>query len=314
MHVRVHSQQRHFAAEGEGGIHAIVRIARRNLEFLIARLQGHHAFCRGLFCQHQPHVGLIGRGLPFRHVMHFEHDVRPGRNQLRLTGHKHIGRLPWSITNQPIAGHIILGHLLPSLGRRSHEELLLRLVLEVVRSRLADIGNNVVHHRAIGRRSLHILHPRVLGKARRNNHVLVVQNARRRNRKRMRQLVDLVRLWNRPSLNEVDRRRQVLRVPLWGARIDPGSNGIDLRLRHRAIVLELLRMPILEPRRHGAGHHHTLHRRGPGPRLFVAQHRERCALSRPMTTLAVLLHDRRNILGKGHVRSFRNRNRSGVRG
>ena len=75
MHMGMQAQEGHFAAQGEGGIHAVIRIAGRNLEVFIARLQRHDAILGRLFCQHQAHVRLVRSGFSFRHVMHFEHDI-----------------------------------------------------------------------------------------------------------------------------------------------------------------------------------------------------------------------------------------------
>ena len=63
--------------------------------------------------------------------------------------------------------------------------------------------------------------------------------------------------------------------PLGGARIDPGGNGVNLRLRQRAIVLELLRMPILKPGRHRSTDNHPLHRAlADDSRILIGQHRD----------------------------------------
>ncbi len=180
--------------------------------------------------------------------------------------------------------------------------MLFRLPLEIVRSRFTNIGDDMVHDGAIGRRGLHILNPRVLGKPSGQNHVLVFQDPGGWNRKRPRQLEDLVWLGNGPAGDEVERRRQIFGVALGRTRVRPGGNGIDLRLGQRAVILKLLGVPILKPWRHGPGDHHLLYRQRPGARIFIGHHREGRAFSRAMTALAVLLHNGCNILGEGHIR------------
>jgi hypothetical protein len=101
-------------------------------------------------------------------------------------------------------GHVVLRGFGAILGGRGRpEKLVLRHVLEVVGARDAHISHDVVDRAIVGRRGLHLLHPRVLCEAGGNNHVLILQHCTRRDGELLGQLEDDVRLGNRPTLDEL---------------------------------------------------------------------------------------------------------------
>ena len=69
----------------------------------------------------------------------------------------------------------------------------------------------------------------------------------------------------------------------------------------RAVVLKLFRVTILKPGRHLPLLHHLLHQLRPRPGIFVGQQRERRALAGAVASLAILLHDGRNIFRERDV-------------
>ena len=107
-------------------------------------------------------------------------------------------------------------------------------------------------------------------------------------------------------------RREVLRVALRCARVDPPHDVVELVVGERAIVLELLdaERPIDVPRRHLPRGDAALDRADPRPHLFIGDQRHRRDVARAMTRLALLLEDRRDVLrerGRGGVLPCRDR-------
>ena len=75
MHVRMQGSQRHFVRHFKRGIHAIIRIAGRNLERSVHRGKSLHSVFRHVFRQDQSEFGAVHHRLSVRRVMHFEYDV-----------------------------------------------------------------------------------------------------------------------------------------------------------------------------------------------------------------------------------------------
>src|SRR5947207_3427150 len=100
---------------------------------------------------------------------------------------------------------------------------------------------------------------------------------------------DDVRLWNGPSLHEVNWRGHVFQIALRRAAIGPGRNGVDLLLGKRAVIGKLAIMWIGIPRRHLFQHDRFLHGLRPGPRLLIGEKRKWRCFAWAVACLAVLL-------------------------
>src|SRR4029077_16374586 len=120
--------------------------------------------------------------------------------------------------------------LVARLRRRSLEEDVLGLILEIIGTGAPDVSNDGVYHGAIRGRGFHELDPLVLGEAGGQNHVLILEYPTIRNGKRLGQFEDDMWLGNRPSLAELTGRRQVFRIALRRARVYPRDDRIDLSL------------------------------------------------------------------------------------
>ena len=97
--------------------------------------------------------------------------------------------------------------------------------------------------------------------------------------------------------------RHVAGISLGRTRVDPLHDGVDLLIGEREIVLEMLDAdgPVEVPGRHGARFHALLDGFRPRPRLLERNQRHGSHGSDAVTFLAVVLQDRRHILGKGHL-------------
>ena len=97
------------------------------------------------------------------------------------------------------------------------------------------------------------------------------------------------------------RGRQVFRVALRRAGVDPRHDGVDLFLRQRHVVLEFLHADALidVPRRHLPRRDALLDRPRPRPRLGEGHERHRRDRIRLMAFLALGLHDWRDVFGEG---------------
>jgi hypothetical protein len=88
----------------------------------------------------------------------------------------------------------------------------------------------VVHQRAIAWPRFSHLHPFVFGKSGRHHDVLILDGACGRNLEVGRYFENHVGLMDAPTLDEVHRRRHVLRVALLRAGAGPGDQRVDLLL------------------------------------------------------------------------------------
>ena len=97
-------------------------------------------------------------------------------------------------------------------------------------------------------------------------------------------------------------RRHVLRIALRRAGIHPAGDGVDLVVRQRHIVLELVNAHrhIDMPRRHLARDHALADGFRPGPGFFIGHQRHRRHGSGAMALLAFFLQDGRDVLGERH--------------
>jgi len=128
----------------ETRVDAIVRMTRRNLERVVDRRQRENALFGRLSGEDDAEARPIARGVAVRRVMHLEHDVGAGFDQLRLPGKQNLGRLARRVSDQKIAGQRADFRLCirADFGRR--EEDAGRLAPEPLRFRLSDEGDEVI--------------------------------------------------------------------------------------------------------------------------------------------------------------------------
>ena len=102
--------------------------------------------------------------------------------------------------------------------------------------------------------------------------------------------------------DERNRCRQVFRVALRRALIDPVHDRVDLLIAERHVVLEFLDADasVDMPRRHLTRGHAVFHRPRPRARVFKRDQRHRRDRIRLMALLTLRLKNRRDVLGKGH--------------
>jgi hypothetical protein len=156
---------------------------------------------------------------------------------------------------------------------------------------------------AVGRPHFRRLHPRVPSKARRHDHMLIVDDSRRRNFEWFGQFENEIGLADLPAFEELHRRGHVSRVAFRCSRLHPGSYSVDLILRKRSGIRKFSVPRIGKPRRHLFRFHSLPNRCGPRPCLLVCQHRERPHFTGPVTHLAILLQNPRNLFRKCRFRA-----------
>ena len=149
------------------------------------------------------------------------------------------------------------------------------------------------------------LQPLVFGEVGWNLDVLILDRAGGRNLERLGHREHGVGLADGPPVDERRSRGKVLVVPFRRARIHPRRNRVDLGLREAGVVLEVADRGIGAPRRHLARDDALLDRPRPGPGLFERHQRHRREHGRPVAFDAVLVEDRRDVLGEGDRRRGR---------
>ena len=230
--------------------------------------------------------------------MNLEHDVGARFHQFGLSGRQDFRRLTGSIANQKIARQRAGVNVLIDFRRGSFEEDSRLLIFEVIRSRLTNVGDDVVNDGAFRRTDFRSLNPLIFREAGRHNYVLILDHARFRHGKFSGQLKNHVRLWNAPSFHKIHRYRHVLGIAFGCAGSRPSHNDIDLFLRERPVIREMSNLRIGKPWRHQFLLHGQFHGSGPRPRLFIREHGKRSSFTRSMATLAIFLQDRRDIFRK----------------
>src|SRR3984957_8823723 len=217
-----------------------------------------------------------------------------------------LGGLPRGVADKKVARQCTRVRLLVNLRRGRDKENSGLLVLEVIRSRLAEVGNDVVNHGTVGGANFEHLHPFVFLETRGNNHILIVHHSRRRNRKRLGQLKHNVWRRDAPTLHKTLRRRwHIFRGAFLRASVHPGNQGPNFIRGQRTFVGVMSVLGVGKPRRHNFFCDHQPDRGGPRAGFFITEHREGGGLARPMAGLAVLLQNRRYVLGKRRRRIVR---------
>ncbi len=154
---------------------------------------------------------------------------------------------------------------------------------------------DVVQHFAIARHHFGGANPGVGRKTGIHLDRDVIDDSRGRHRDRLGHLHDPVRPANGPSVGKLAGRRQVGRIALGQARVDPVVKQLLLIRRQAPLVGEAANCRIRMPRRHGALADALAHRVGPGHGVVVAGQREGTNLPRAMTFDAVLGQNRRDV-------------------
>src|SRR5260370_38229447 len=139
--------------------------------------------------------------------MNFKYDVGTGFDQLSLAGMQNLGGLPWCVADKKVARQCTRVRLLVNLRRGRDKENSWPLALEVIRPRLAEVGNDVVNHGTVGWANFEHLHPFVFLETGGDNHILIVNHSRSRHRKRLGQLKHSVWRGDAPTLHKTLRRR-----------------------------------------------------------------------------------------------------------
>src|SRR6516165_11549363 len=150
MHMGMQCDEFHVPANVERSIHAIVRLAGRNLEGAVRRGKRENALLRRHFRKNKTEFRLIGCGFSVWRVVHFKDDVRTGFDQLAFPGMKNFRWLAWRITDEKIAGQGARVRVLICLWRWCDKKYARLLILEVIRSGFAEVCDDVMHHGAVG--------------------------------------------------------------------------------------------------------------------------------------------------------------------
>ena len=101
-----------------------------------------------------------------------------------------------------------------------------------------------------------------------------------------------------PAFGKLGRGRQVLGIARGSAGVSPGDERFFITFAQAAVIRENASFRIGVPGRHQPARHFLADRLGPGPRLLVSQQRHGRDFALAMTTHAVFVKDRCDILGK----------------
>ena len=253
-----------------------------------------------------PTDDLIDLRLARRSVVHFEHDVRPGRDELRRVAGGEL--LPFN-ARVVLRKDVLRGHV---AGRRQRWRLRRDAVesRRTTRRRVENAFRRVLHPGRSGRTDprLHVMddlrvagshfrgfHPYVLVEVRGDEHVLLIDDAGRRNVDVLRHGHDDVGLADRPALTEIDQSRLILRLTFRRTLFGPRRNRRDVVAAEDLLVLEMANARIREPRRHRLGHDSFRDGSRVRTRVLIGDKRHRRNGARPVALLTVFLKNRQNV-------------------
>ena len=255
----------------------------------------------------EPELAAILLGLAGRVVVHHPAHVLAGREcawRSRRDACSSRGRARSEISLSAPASAVRRPTAFLPIGSVGEHLLALRVVEVAVLHRVAvgdvdDVDAGVVHDAEVARPDLDAARELVF--AERNLLVEVEVRLLRvgLHRPLDRQLEDEVGLAELPAAREGRRRRQVGGVAARRAGADPRDDGVDVLLRQAAVVAHLHAVCGSAP--HGGISRATtlsLIDRAHGPRRLVREERHRPDLARPMAAHAVLVEDRRDVLGE----------------
>jgi len=207
MHVRMEAGELDVRAQFEARVDAIVRMTRRNLERAVDGRQRQDALCRRLFGEDNAEPCAIVPRMAVRGVVHLKHDVGAGLDELPLSGPQNLRRLARRVADQKIAGERAGFRLFISAHLRCREEDAGRLPPEPLRFRLADVRDEVMHDLPRGGTDFRRLNPAVFSEVRRDDDVLIFDDAARRDLEGHRQLEHHVRCGDAPAFDPLRRLR-----------------------------------------------------------------------------------------------------------
>ena len=232
--------------------------------------------------------------------MHLQHDVRSRRKKDGSPWSKPRGRQAGNVSANRAVGHAGLG--VAAAFRRRDPGL---RIDQPLGSRPAVERDDVVHDGPITGPHLDSFDPGVLVEPHRHHDPLVIDRPHGRDAERLRHLEDLVGLADVPAFEEGQRRGRLLRIALVRAGIGPAGDRVDFRLRQAPVVREVADRRIGVPRRHLPADDGPLHRRRPGTRVLVGQHRKRRRFARSMARLTILLEHWHHVFVERHGAGLR---------
>ena len=217
---------------------------------LVDGRQREDALFRRLFGEDNAKPRAIGPRMAVRRVVHLEHDVGAGLDELRLPGLENLRRLARRVADQKIAGQRAGFRLFIRADLRRREEDAGRLASKPLRFRLADERDEVMHDLPLGGTYFRRLNPAVFSEVRRDDDVLIVDDAARRDLEGHRQLEHHVRCADAPAFDPLRGLRQIARIAFRRSAIDPFHDRVDLRRAQAHGVRELAVVGIGKPWRH----------------------------------------------------------------
>ena len=221
----------------------------------------------------------------------------PARISFACPGSKLLRRLAGRVAHQKVAGQFGWCRLLVLLRFVGDERNAGLGVLQPVGPGLADERDDVVHAGAVGGPRFGELHPFVGLEGRRDQDVLILDDAGGRDLIRRRQFDHGVRFRNRPAIGKLRAAAACPSDSLAARRHPPRLTRVSISFCWSdAVVGELAVMRIGEPRRHLPLQHRLFDRLGPRTGLLIGEQRKRRRLARTMATLAAGLQNRRDIL------------------
>ena len=231
-----------------------------------------------------------------RRVVHLEHDVRAGLDQFSLSGLQNLRRLARGVTDQKIAGQRANFRLFIGGDLRRREEDAGRLASEPLRFRLADERDEVMHDLPLGRTHFRRLNPAVFSEARRDDDVLILDDAARRDVEGQRQLEHHVRFADAPAFDPLRRLRQIARIAFRRPAIGPSHDRVDLGRAQTHRVREPAVVRIGKPWRHHFVDDGVPDLGRTSAHVPIGQQRKRAGFTGTMADLAILLDDWRDVL------------------
>ena len=223
----------------------------------------------------------------------------PALISFRLPGLENLRRLARRVADQKIAGQRAGFRLFIRADLRRREEDAGRLASKPLRFRLADERDEVMHDLPLGGTYFRRLNPAVFSEVRRDDDVLIVDDAARRDLEGHRQLEHHVRFADAPAFDPLRGLRQIARIAFRRSTIGPLHDRVDLGRAQAHGVGELAVVRIGKPWRHLSVDESVLDLGRTPARVLIGQQRERAGFTGTMADLAILLEDWRDVLRVG---------------
>ena len=191
-------------------------------------------------------------------------------------------------------------------GGSTAQERRIALLRDKLVIRCNDEHDNVMDDRRCARPGLGALDPFVFGKIRSDFEVLIFDavlwpDGRDREFILFLYREDQVRFTDGPAGDKLARRRQILVLSPGTTLIDPGQQSFALLIRETAVVGEFGIVGIGEPGGHAPFLHGFTDAFGPGTGIVISKKSHGANLTLPVTFLAVLLQNTRDIPAEGHA-------------